>query len=394
MKKNRLKPLLKHPGGKSKEIKYFKEYYPNIKIDRFIESFAGGAAVYFDFDKKVNKYIINDYDSYISEFYKIIQGYNIDEKNNLDYSRRFNIFFIEYKNIIDIHSSIDTIINECNISSNINDKKLLINSILNNIKSHNFYKLFKNKLNNLYLYFDKYLDKNRLYLINKIDKDNNLNISFDIILYFKKSFHEAIYYYYRDIYNKSLKKYNELNSNINKDNKLIDLSPIDIFAWFYVKEFSFTGMVRYNKNGLFNVPYAGFSYMNKDISKKYDYFLSNNVKLKLNNTIIDNLDFEYFFRKYNYFDTNDFLFLDPPYDTKFSNYIANYNFDYEEQKRLKNEVSKLNCKWMMVIKKTDFIYDLYKEYNIIEFDKKYGINFKNRISKDTKEVIHLIITNY
>jgi len=48
---------------------------------------------------------------------------------------------------------------------------------------------------------------------------------------------------------------------------------------------------------------------------------------------------------------------------------------------------------MMVIKNTDFIFDLYnnKELNIKTFDKKYLVSFMNR---NDKEVKHLLITNY
>ena len=49
------------------------------------------------------------------------------------------------------------------------------------------------------------------------------------------------------------------------------------------------------------------------------------------------------------------------------------------------------AKWMLIIKKTDFVYDLYKEFNIYEYDKNYLVSFKNRNAKDVK---HLLITNY
>ena len=45
----------------------------------------------------------------------------------------------------------------------------------------------------------------------------------------------------------------------------------------------------------------------------------------------------------------------------------------------------------LVYKKTDFIYDLYKDFNIYEYDKNYMVSFKNRNNKDVK---HLLITNY
>ena len=48
---------------------------------------------------------------------------------------------------------------------------------------------------------------------------------------------------------------------------------------------------------------------------------------------------------------------------------------------------------MMIIKNTDFIFELYnnKGLNIQTFDKKYLVSFMNRNDKD---VIHLLITNY
>ena len=51
------------------------------------------------------------------------------------------------------------------------------------------------------------------------------------------------------------------------------------------------------------------------------------------------------------------------------------------------------CKFMLVIKKTDYIYGLYKDkgLRIIEQDKNYFVSFKNRNKKNVK---HLIIMNY
>ena len=48
---------------------------------------------------------------------------------------------------------------------------------------------------------------------------------------------------------------------------------------------------------------------------------------------------------------------------------------------------------MLIIKNTDFIYDLYNQdgFFIKSFDKKYLVSIKNRNEKDVE---HLIITNY
>jgi len=53
--------------------------------------------------------------------------------------------------------------------------------------------------------------------------------------------------------------------------------------------------------------------------------------------------------------------LDPPYDSEFSTYDKNI-FNKEDQKRLADYLIKdCNAKWMMIIKNTEFIFDLYNK---------------------------------
>ena len=90
---------------------------------------------------------------------------------------------------------------------------------------------------------------------------------------------------------------------------------------------------------------------------------------------------------------DDFIFLDPPYDSEFSTYDKNV-FNRDDQKRLaKYLIEDCKAKWMMIIKNTDFIFELYnnKGLNIQTFDKKYLVSFMNR---NDKNVEHLLITNY
>lgn len=66
----------------------------------------------------------------------------------------------------------------------------------------------------------------------------------------------------------------------------------------------------------------------------------------------------------------------------------------EDQKRLTTFLLHHSpAKWMMIIKNTDFIYQLYNKegINIRTFDKEYLVSFMNR---NDKKVTHLLITNY
>ncbi|MGB8348620.1 MAG: DNA adenine methylase, partial [Ktedonobacteraceae bacterium] len=90
---------------------------------------------------------------------------------------------------------------------------------------------------------------------------------------------------------------------------------------------------------------------------------------------------------------NDFIFLDPPYDSEFSTYAQN-EFSMQDQERLASYLQK-HCKarFMLVVKNTPAIFKLYdqKGLTIRMFDKKYLVSFQDRNNKDTE---HLIITNY
>ena len=77
-------------------------------------------------------------------------------------------------------------------------------------------------------------------------------------------------------------------------------------------------------------------------------------------------------------------FLDPTY--------AQNEFGHEEQKRLCECLKRTPAKILLIIKNTDFIYELYKDnFNITSFDKKYMVSFMNR---NDRKAEHLIITNY
>lgn len=151
-------------------------------------------------------------------------------------------------------------------------------------------------------------------------------------------------------------------------------------------------MFRYNDKGEFNVPYGGIGYNAKSMKKKLEYYHSKTLLEHLSNTQIFNLDFEDFMQNAG-LNEDDFIFLDPPYDSEFSTYAKN-EFTREDQKRLATFLlHHCPAKWMMIIKNTDFIYQLYNKegINIRTFDKEYLVSFMNR---NDKKVTHLLITNY
>ena len=97
-----LKPMIKYRGGKSKEISFFKDYFP-CDYSRYVEPFLGGGAVFFYLNPR--KAIVNDINPRLIQFYKSIKNNFVQtqkdlieklSKTELDNSK----YFKTYKNCI------------------------------------------------------------------------------------------------------------------------------------------------------------------------------------------------------------------------------------------------------------------------------------------------------
>lgn len=328
-----MKTFLKYPGGKTKEIPVIKENLPK-EIKRYFEPFVGGGSVYLNLSI-CNSYI-NDFSEDLINVYKNIKDQNLKFK---EYLLDFDYIWKSLEND--------------NFNINFFDKYAYID---------------KEKF---VIYFKKALDrKNKT--VNKIFEDNGSYITRDngdLNLTSRKT---SFYMIIRDLYNAP---------NTEKDLKTA--------CYYFLREYCYSSMFRYSKDGNFNVPYGGISYNKKSITQKINYMYSEEMHEYIKNTKIFNLDFEIFLNNFE-LDDGDFIFLDPPYDSNFSTY-DNKIFDRKEQIRLNKFLNNTKAKWMLVIKKTDFIYDLYKDFYIYEYENNYAVSFKNR---NDRKVEHLLITNY
>lgn len=155
--------------------------------------------------------------------------------------------------------------------------------------------------------------------------------------------------------------------------------------FYYLRKTCFRGMLRYNKKGGFNIPFGKYKSINYDDLDNKEY---ENI---LKNTEIYNNDFSMIFDKYN--DENNFMFLDPPYDSVFTDY-GYCKFGKEEHKKLAEYFKSTQIKCLMVIGKTDFISELYNGYIVSEFDKKYKFKIHSNRIGDEINTKHLIIKNF
>lgn len=370
MNKENLKPLLKYPGGKTSELDVINKYLPT-DINNYIEPFVGGGAVYFNLNHKKNyindkseelmllyKYIKKENEDFFDELEIIIS--NWDRLRTLSMNDKIVNLYLRFRNDekIDMYNELSKIIN-------IGIEKVPMFTLRKSVKFEEFL------VKCLYSKF-KLIKKNEIKKEEQLDKKQLIN---NLEAGIKASY----YTYLRDVYNKP-EEYNKLSK------------PRKVAIYLFIREYCYSSMFRFNRNGEFNVPYGGVSYNKKTLETKIEYYKTKEVRQLLNNTDLYSEDFYDFLNKIE-INENDFMFLDPPYDTVFSEYDQN-SFDAEDQRRLADYlINTCPCKFMLVIKKTDYIESLYKNHGltILEQNKTYFVSFKNRNKKDVK---HLIIMNY
>ena len=155
--------------------------------------------------------------------------------------------------------------------------------------------------------------------------------------------------------------------------------------FYYERKTCFRGMMRYNKSGKFNIPFGKYKSIN------YEDLLNKDYEDLFNRTEIFHGEYENIFMEYN--DENNFMFLDPPYDCEFTDY-GYCKFDKEKHLSLAKLFKETKIKCLMIIGKTDFIVELYKDYIIEEYEKKYKFKlYGGRVGNEINTK-HLIIKNY
>lgn len=377
-----MNPIIKWAGGKEKELPYIKENLPS-NINRYIEPFVGGGAVYFNLNIKES--IINDKSEELINLYRCIKNHDKEFFDKLkaiyknwrllegvvgNNSEELLKIYRQYCKELTNNSETK------NIKIKFNDKIYAFvikhdeefNGILSsefNIEIDNFInEIVKNLISKM----------NRMYKIEHQKQKMNEKDTLDNI---ECAFKSAFYMHFRHLYNEAE------NLNINE--------YFYTAIFYFIREFCYASMFRYNKNGKFNVPYGGISYNRKEFIKKIDYIGSKKIKEYMESTNIYCDDFEKFLDQVKP-KKGDFIFLDPPYDTEFSTYAKN-EFAKKDQIRLCEYLKNTKANIMLIIKNTDFIYNLYntKKFKIRTFDKKYLVSFQNRNDKDAE---HLLITNY
>ena len=367
-----MKPVIKWPGGKSSEIQYIEHLIP--KYERYVEPFFGGGAVYFHLQP--TKAAINDISDLLMKFYLLLKEQSAELKKLLAcYNDSFqNLICVcskHYEEILVLYNSVHKADKKAlekdieNFLSRINEEIRKGFSCDLVVDYEDFYHHIKKMV------YDKFL---RTYKNNEKKPFSEEDLKCNLITGFTSGY----YMYFRKIYNE-----------LNLKRMAAPSLEYQIANFYFIREYCYGSMFRYNKNGEFNIPYGGISYNKKNFNAKLDLMFNSDMAETLKNTDIHNQDFEDFLNGIG-LNENDFMFLDPPYDTDFSDYEGR-DFNQKDQYRLAEYLKKTPAKFILVIKNTDYIYSLYKDaFNILTFDNQYTYNVRSR---NERNVEHLIITN-
>ncbi len=178
-----------------------------------------------------------------------------------------------------------------------------------------------------------------------------------------------------------------------KKEKYESLSPIEKASrMHYLNKTCFNGLFRVNRQGEFNTPFGRYKnpdFVNEGTLRAVSSYLNkSNIKFKCG-------DFE---DAVKWIRKGAFVYFDPPYDpvsksASFTGYDKG-GFDRNEQIRLKKLCDNLNergVKFLLSNSSTDFILDLYRDYNIKVVRAKRSINSKGNKRGEVDEVL---VMNY
>ncbi len=367
-----LPPIIKWAGGKERELPHIIGNVP-IGYDRYFEPFVGGGSVFAAM--KAREYLINDKSDELISLYNAIKSADdraFQTLADINDSWKGMLSFT-LKNMLELKA----IYHKSRCAMDYDVKAALIGFV-----DQHFPQLTA-LLGAMVLdsqQFRKELERNvvqKFKRMRKIERDRQQMPEKDLESNISTAFMGSLYMYYRYLYN---------------DQRYVSRPGFKVALFVFIRNYAYSGMFRYNSKGEFNVPYGGIGYNAKTLDKKLRYYRSPELLERFGVTKIECLDFLDFLRKHPPSE-NDFMFLDPPYDSDFSTYAKN-SFGKDDQKRLADYLIKeCRCKWLMIIKNTPFIYSLYDKHGLTikAFDKKYQVSFMNR---NDRNVEHLIIMNY
>lgn len=145
--------------------------------------------------------------------------------------------------------------------------------------------------------------------------------------------------------------------------------------------------VMYLKLLRFSYSSSGKSFACQPFSVRSLFRLVQDVAIRLDNTVIENQDFQVLIKHYDRSD--GFIYCDPPYYS--SEYVYQCGFTWDDHVRLHKTLQEADGKWLVSYNDCPEIRELYKDYEIFDFNRIHSMVQKYDAGKKFPE---LLIGNY
>jgi len=232
-------------------------------------------------------------------------------------------------------------------------KKAYISDI--NIELINCYQVIRADAGELMKELDILIDPNT-------SKNQNLNV-------------ENFYYHLRNSFN-YLKKENAFSYDDVQEPSKKEICIQKASLFIYLNKTCFRGLYRENKSGEMNVPYGHYKtpavYEKDNLLQISEYLLENDITIS-----------HHSFDKINP-TSNDFVYMDPPYDKESSTDFTSYTKHGFDQEKLFIFVQKLICPFVLSNSPTQFVKNKYSKYGQKIMSGKRSVDIKK--IKTVKEI--------
>lgn len=334
-----MKPLLKWTGGKAREWPFIRERLPALgENGRYIEPFIGGGAVFWAMPP--GPALLNDRSRDLIDFYRAVKQQDAD-----------------------LFACLDQLAHVWKALDGASDDAIAYKEVLMGLGEAPL----GLDAEAIHAELDRRLEDKakRLAKMQNLPEDLSDNR--------RAAAKSVIYYRMRHLFNQG-----EVGTARH------------LAAYVTLKELAYAAMWRTSRLG-FNVPFGGMSYAKRDLHKKWQGFSQPKVIEKLSQASFYNDDFHTFLEAIEP-TSDDVMFLDPPYDSTFTDY-DDASWTAEDQQRLADVLRDCPARWLLVIARTPLIEKLYpkRTYRITRTDKTYGVEYMGR-NKAQRRVEHLLIS--
>lgn len=177
----------------------------------------------------------------------------------------------------------------------------------------------------------------------------------------------------------------EVRNRFNLEHESLD--------FLFLNRSDFNGMIRFNRNGGFNVPYGHNKTRFSDIyiNKVVNQVKWIEEKLKNNNWEFMCIDCFELLNEYVKKDSNAFIYLDPPYIGRNVDYYDSWSLENEEN--LQKILQEINKPFIMSTwshddsKRNEYLDTIWKDYDKVTTEHKYFVAAKAESRKKVIEVL-------